>query len=145
VRIVKACIPSADGSCCFAGDKIDCKIISIDIPKARVALSLKQTKPDPLEQNLESVLPPTESSSSVRFPCLSLRPAAFLITGCLQTLSLVLPDPCILDSGFRSTLRRCEQHSAAKAFQQGDPDTIGVRSESMVGPFSRSSVICRIE
>lgn len=41
--------------------------MSIDRSKGRIGLSLKQMQPDPLEQNLDSMLQPTDSDSEVRF------------------------------------------------------------------------------
>lgn len=44
--------------------------MSVDKARGRITLSLKQMQPDPLQQNLDNVLQPTDSDSEARArPC----------------------------------------------------------------------------
>jgi hypothetical protein len=47
------------------GDVIKCKVIDRQVGKRRVSLSLKQLTPDPLKQNVETIL--ESSGAEVRF------------------------------------------------------------------------------
>ena len=50
---------------CAAGDVVSCKVIEIDTVKNRLSLSLRDLMPDPLEQNLETMVNASEVRSDL--------------------------------------------------------------------------------
>ena len=65
-----------------AGEWVKCKVMSVDMKRGRVALSLKQMLPDPLTQNLESVMPSVDDADVRCLPLYATRASQFVTLPC---------------------------------------------------------------